>query len=447
MATPSRFPPDPRRRVLLVDDDSEMRDAIARQIQGLGYVADAAADGDKALLMAAAYDYDVVVTDLLMPHLNGMQLMSLLAERSAFTCFILMTGTRSSGSHASQDIDGRLTTVLAKPLDERELGSALNHAFEVTAKRRTLFERPEASGRVLLVEDSKPDALQTQRVLSELGFQTTHAASIAEAVRLLHDGAFNTVITELNLRDARGLGAVLRIRECAPEATLIVCSSVSDESLALRAIELGAQDFVQKSCLSPEVLGRAIRFANMRRQGERRIAHTDPLTGLSNHAAFAERLDHAVAQSKRHGTPIGVLFIDLDGFKEINQIYGDDFGDALLKKAATRIARCTREYDVVARSGGNQFEVLASQLADGGELVLAERIRRALAVPFQIDTLDLTISASIGIALYPEHAEEAVLLVRLANEAMCAAKRAGKGRVFRARPARSGGEVQEQRLP
>jgi diguanylate cyclase (GGDEF)-like protein len=434
LPTLTRFPIDFRRRVLVVDDDTQVRGAIARQVHSLGYVADSAGDAAKAILMASVYDYEVIVTDLLMPQVGGMALMTVLAESSAIASFILMTGASDLGNHVSPAVGGRLTTVLAKPFGKHDLQNALDQAFEVTDKRRALAAAPQAgTGRVLLLEDSSSDALLVRQALDALGgFETTHVERLTDAIRLLHDEHFETVIADLTLPDARGLGAVLRIKECAPNALLLVCSSVADEALALRVIELGAQDFIVKGTLNSETLGRAIRFANVRRKGERRLArlaHSDPLTGLWNRAAFAERLDHALAQAKRQATSLGVMYIDLDGFKTINDLHGHDVGDALLKQAASRISQCLREYDAVARLGGDEFAVLATNLAEGSALATAERIARALAAPFEIDAARVTVSASIGIASFPESAQEAVLLVKLADEAMYSAKRSGKNRV------------------
>ena len=145
MATVSRLPDDFRRRVLLVDDDRQVSNTLARQLQSLGYVADTAADSAKAILMATAYEYEVILTDLMMPVVDGMELMSILARRSAVTSFILMTGAPHLGNHASPAVNGRLTTVLAKPLGNPELENALNQAFEVAGKRRALSALPQAA--------------------------------------------------------------------------------------------------------------------------------------------------------------------------------------------------------------------------------------------------------------------------------------------------------------
>lgn len=424
---------DPRRRLLLVDDDQGQCRALARQLHGLGYIADVAPDGATAISMADAHAYDVILTDLFMPQLDGMELMSILAARSDVTSFILVTGADTFGSHNSAAADGRLTTVLNKPLREPELQAALDHAFDVAARRRTLTIPPKSVARVLLIEDNREDARLMQRALTALGgFQTTHAETLSEAVRCLHDQSFEIVITDLSLPDARGLGAVLRVRDCAPDAMLLVCSSLADEALALRVIEVGAQDYIDKNVLDRETLGRAIRFAEVRRQGERRLArlaHTDVLTGLANRAAFATRLDLSLAQAKRHKTRFAVMYIDLDGFKAVNDGLGHDTGDALLKQVAKRIADCTREYDLVARLGGDEFAVLTTNLADGCETVTAERIRNAIAAPFELGDQTVAVSASIGVSVYPESAREAVLLVKLADDAMYRAKRDGKNRI------------------
>ena len=150
----ARFSGDFRRRVLLVDDDRQVRAALARQLQGMGYVADVAGDGVKAMLMASAYDYDVIITDLLMPEVDGMELMSILAQRSAVTSFILMTDSPDLGHSVSPAVGGRLTTVLQKPIAERELQNALDQAFEVAHKRRVLSSPPAAA-----VETSDHDEL------------------------------------------------------------------------------------------------------------------------------------------------------------------------------------------------------------------------------------------------------------------------------------------------
>ena len=354
---------------MVVDDDELVARVVARQVRALGYVVDLACDVTKAFALAAAYDYSVVLTDLLMPDMSGIELMAALAEKSDATAFVLMTGAGDLSHHDSRVVDGRLTTVVSKPLRDDELSLALFQAFEVADKRRSPSVRALSGIRLLLVEDSPSDAFLTKQSLQILGgYEVTHAVRLAEAVELLHETTFDTVITDLTLPDARGLGAVLRLRESAPDATLIVCSSVADEVMALQVVELGAQDFIVKGGGDVETLGRTIRFARVRRQAERRLArlaHTDTLTGLANRSAFNERLDQALALAKRQQAKLGVVYLDLDGFKAVNDTHGHDAGDALLQQVATRVRRCIRDYDVVARLGGDEFAILATNLAPG----------------------------------------------------------------------------------
>lgn len=424
--------------MLVVDDDRLARGALARQLEMLGFVADLASNGASAIALAATHDYDVVLTDLLMPGLNGIELISILAQASPVTSFVLLTGLGDFARYDSRSVDGRLTTVLAKPVDPRELEQALEQALQVADKRRALSSVPPPNVSVLLVEDSATDALLLEHNLQTLGgYETTHVSRLADAVRLLHERSFDIVITDLGLPDARGLRAVMRIRDSARDATLLVCSSVADDVMALRVIELGAQDFIVKGSLDLDALSRAVRFARVRRQAELRLAHLahrDPLTDLPNRAAFAESLGQALAQAKRHGTKLGVMYIDLDGFKAVNDVQGHDAGDALLQEVAARIRRSVRDYDVVARLGGDEFAVLTTTLSDGSLDVAAERIALALALPVELDAGQVRVTASIGVACFPDNASDAPDLLKLADDAMYRAKRSGKNRVCHAAP-------------
>jgi diguanylate cyclase (GGDEF)-like protein len=159
-----------------------------------------------------------------------------------------------------------------------------------------------------------------------------------------------------------------------------------------------------------------------------RLAYEDGLTGLPNRAMFNEQLDQAVRTAKRAATPLGVLLFDMDRFKAINDTLGHPVGDQALREVASRVRRVLRDSDIVARLGGDEFGVL---LATGGaELapkVVAQKIQKALEAPLVIDGQPMDITASIGIARFPEHGEDAASLLRAADVAMYEAKRAKSG--------------------
>jgi len=158
-----------------------------------------------------------------------------------------------------------------------------------------------------------------------------------------------------------------------------------------------------------------------------RHANLDALTGLPNRRLFRERLEHEVRKSRRSGRPLALLFIDLDRFKQVNDWLGHAAGDQLLVEAAERIRRCVRQTDTVARLGGDEFTVMLADL-DGQRHVefVCHKILEALSAPFYLGNDVAYISGSIGVALHPMDAGGSDDLMRKADQAMYAAKEAGK---------------------
>ena len=158
-------------------------------------------------------------------------------------------------------------------------------------------------------------------------------------------------------------------------------------------------------------------------------ANLDALTQLPNRRLFQERLEHDIARSRRDGTRIAILFIDLDHFKEVNDTLGHHQGDVLLVDAARRISACVRASDTVARLGGDEFTVILSDLGEAGRVdVVAQHIIAALLPPFMLGQERAYVSASIGITIYPDDALGIDDLLKHADQAMYAAKGAGRNR-------------------
>lgn len=157
------------------------------------------------------------------------------------------------------------------------------------------------------------------------------------------------------------------------------------------------------------------------------LAHFDQLTGLPNRTLLFDRLEQAVSVSKRTTREISLLFIDLDGFKPVNDSYGHRIGDMLLKEVASRLLACLREGDTAARLGGDEFVVILLESDLGRAVTVAQRILENLRVPYVFGKKTISsISASIGIAEYPEHADEIDELLTAADQAMYVAKNGGK---------------------
>lgn len=174
----------------------------------------------------------------------------------------------------------------------------------------------------------------------------------------------------------------------------------------------------------------AVRDISERKAQEARmlhLAHHDPLTGLANRALLQDRLQQAILRAARAGDHVGVLFMDLDHFKTINDSLGHQVGDRLLKTVANRIAGCLREGDTVARQGGDEFIVVlpaVTRFEDVG--MVASKILAAVSAPYHIDGQELHTGASIGVAVYPEDGQDVDTLLRHADTAMYYAKGTGR---------------------
>ncbi len=167
-----------------------------------------------------------------------------------------------------------------------------------------------------------------------------------------------------------------------------------------------------------------------RKQDEERIryqANFDALTGLPNRALFTDRLAHSLAAMSRSGSKLGLMFMDLDGFKLVNDTLGHDVGDLLLQETSKRLGKCVRDDDTVARLGGDEFTVIMPNLHDARDApIVAQRILDSLTQPFNLRGQEAFVSASIGITIFPDDARDSSELLKNADTAMYRAKEQGK---------------------
>jgi diguanylate cyclase (GGDEF)-like protein len=161
------------------------------------------------------------------------------------------------------------------------------------------------------------------------------------------------------------------------------------------------------------------------------MALHDSLTGLPNRFMMLGRLEQVLTTAQRHGSRLAVLFLDLDGFKPVNDVYGHHIGDRLLKEIGARLRNCIRDNDTVARLGGDEFVITLSDIRETDDVAaVAEKILQAIAAPALIDGQEVQVTTSIGIAVYPDSGTDSESLLRAADAAMYEAKAEGR-RIYR----------------
>ncbi|MFZ5891900.1 MAG: putative bifunctional diguanylate cyclase/phosphodiesterase [Myxococcota bacterium] len=420
-------------RVLFADDDPTVRAAIARVLRSHGFLVDLAADGTEALAFAREYPYALVATDHDMPGLNGAELIANLRQLQPDSRFLIVTGYADAAQRGSA-MPG-VSGVLVKPWRDHELLDLVSHAVEQAKSRKLSRETlvPAGASLVLMVEDSDVDALLLKRIVenaSDGAFQVVHFTRLSDACASLKTREYAVVLSDLSLPDAEGLAALNELQAVSPSTPVLVVTSADDEAQALRAVQAGAQDYLLKGKFDAEGVLRAIRYSIERKATEKRLselAHYDQLTRLANRTLLNDRLSQALSRSARSGAHVALLLIDLDHFKAANDTYGHELGDQLLAEVADRLTASTRQEDTVARIGGDEFAVLLEELEDASEARrVAQRILNAFATPLIVDGKLLPVTASIGVALFPDHESDDAGLLRAADRALYRAKDMGR---------------------
>ncbi len=287
--------------------------------------------------------------------------------------------------------------------------------------------------RVLLVEDNAGDARLLREMFGKESpdrFEMTHVPNMRDAILQLAKGATDVFLLDLGLPDAYGLESVRRAHAAAPGVPLIVLTGLDDEALASEAVKEGAQDYLIKGQVENRALPRALRHAiesHRIRVNTEFIAQHDAVTNLPNRLVLYDRVTQAIRLSRRRKTVTGIIFLDLDRFKYINDSLGHAIGDRLLQSVAGRLLASVRDSDTVTRQGGDEFVILLSELAHQQDAAKsADKILLALAAPHFIGGHELHIDGSIGISVYPPDGEDAETLIKNADVAMYHAKEAGR---------------------
>ncbi len=292
---------------------------------------------------------------------------------------------------------------------------------------------PGKPARVLLVEDDARAALELGDMLRSVwsrGLVVSHTQHVGDAVQELADHGATCVLLDLHHQPT--LEALEELSTASPATPIVVVADGDDDNLGVAVVRAGAQDYLVRSELNAPRLARAVSYAVERKHSEAALALRalhDPLTALPNRALFLDRLRGALDRSRRTGDPVVVLFLDVDGFKQINDTLGHGEGDRLLMVLAERFRAMLRPMDTVARFGGDEFTFLFEGLESEREAALvAHRVTQSASLPLHLAGEQRSVSISIGVYIVTDPEEEIDDVIRQADTAMYRAKESGGDR-------------------
>ena len=292
-------------------------------------------------------------------------------------------------------------------------------------------------GKVLIVDDQEANVRLLERTLRAAGYDAVSSTMDPGEVCALHRAnGYDLILLDLQMPRMDGFQVMEGLKEIEADGYLPVLAVTAQPAHKLRALQAGAKDFISKPFDLAEVLMRVrnmlevrLLHAAARDHGKKleSLALNDPLTGLANRRLLADRMSMAIVHARRSKSLMAAVYLDLDGFKRINDTLGHGAGDVLLKMVAARLSAAVREEDTVARLGGDEFMIALWRVADAGDAAaVASKAIEAVARPYFIEGHEVRITASAGVALYPAHGENADALMKSADLALYGAKRAGK---------------------
>jgi diguanylate cyclase (GGDEF)-like protein/PAS domain S-box-containing protein len=441
----------PAAAVLVVDDNAAKRLGVQAMLAPLGLTVVEAASGRAALRAVLRQTFAVILMDVRMPTLDGYETAKLIRQRSEseLTPIIFLTAfgrdeTETASAYASGAVDFIFTPIVPEVLRakvsafvdlfvqaqqlQRSLESitALNAALRDSEVRARALVQNVADGIVTAGEDGLIESFnRSARRL--FGYRQEEV--IGQPLQLLLAPSHRDDFSDT----ARAAWSLLSARDIPPEPTETVgCrrdGSCFPVEMDISQMQIGERTF-SIACLR-DISGRKAFTEAL----EHQTLH-DELTGLPNRTLFGDRMDQAIASAYRADEPLGVLVVDLDEFRAVNETIGRENGDTLLRAVAERLRGAVRESDTVARLGGDEFGILPSDETDVETAeAIAWKVREAFEDPFLSNGHVVDQRASIGIAFFPQHGRSTADLLRRADLAMRQAKQSGSGLgVFIAEP-------------
>jgi len=448
-------------RVLVVDDILSNVKLLEAKLSAEYFEVVSAFNGLECLAKMEEHLPDIVLLDVMMPGMDGFEVARRIKSNPAMAHVpVVMVTALDQPSDRVAGLEAGADDFLTKPVDDAALFSRVRSLVrlklmtdelrmrETTGQSMGLLDPAQTlidadpSGRILVIED-RPESVAWFQSALEPANEVSAVDSFEEAVVRVRGGDYDLIVVSLGLRGFDGLRLCSQLRSL-PEGRnvpILVLVSEGDRRKLNQALEMGVNDYLTRPVDKNELIARVRTNLRRKRYADRlrhnvqlslEMAITDQLTGLHNRRYMSRHLDNLVTNAQKTNKPLAFLIMDIDHFKSVNDTYGHDIGDEVLREFASRISASVRGIDLACRYGGEEFVVVMPDTDFDFAMMVAERLRKGVeekAFEISRDPGKLNITISIGIASSEKEGDTAEALLHRADQALYRAKREGRNRV------------------
>jgi two-component system cell cycle response regulator len=438
-------------RILIVDDNPLNLKLLAAKLARDYYIVITAENGADALKKIENERPDIILLDAMMPEMDGFETCRRIKTSSTTAHIpVVIVTALSDVSDRVKGLQAGADDFLTKPINDIALMARVRSLLrfkmvmdewrlrEVTSGQFTNQEPGQeadlaahAGGHALVLEDDPHQRQAILQIFSTMSVRVTFAGTVTEAATAAQSGDCDLVFASIDLKDEDGLHICpqLRTHEITRQMPILLLANETDMVKVAKGLDLGANDYLMRPLDANEVIARTRTQLRHKRHYERlrknyedslALSLVDPLTGAFNRRYLDAHLPKLLARSKSSLKPISALMVDIDHFKKVNDTYGHDSGDLVLKSVVGNIMNSLRPSDLVVRMGGEEFAVIMPETDLPTALAIADRLRQRIE----------KLSIGIGAECIPEHEEPSIAdLLRRADEALYKAKNTGRNRV------------------
>ena len=449
-------------RILVVDDVPANVKLLEARLSAEYFEVVTAMSGVEALAICEKAECDIVLLDVMMPDMDGFEVCRRLkANRITHHIPVVMVTALDAPSDRVKGLDAGADDFLTKPVSDVALIARVRSLsrlkmmtdelrMRAVTSREIGIQDPEnqamadvgRAGRVLIIDDRAASAERFSQMLS-----SEHSVDIerapSDALFRAAEGNYDLAIVSLALKDhdALRLCSQLRSLDRTRNVPILAICEADDNARMIRGLEIGVNDYLLRPVDKNELHARVRTQIRKKRYTERlrdnvqqsiEMAITDGLTGLYNRRYMESHLGALVEQATARGKPLAAFVLDIDYFKSVNDTYGHDAGDDVLREFSTRIKKSIRGIDLACRLGGEEFVIVMPETDMAVATIVAERLRRRIAseaFAIALGTKHIEVTISIGLATLDTVEDTAATILKRADQALYRAKRDGRNRV------------------